>query len=129
VRHDGDDLVFDETFIHRAENMTDQNRIILFCDVERSMKNKFMTKLNRWASHNVVKGSATQNVEGERVGAINKAFSYLYEIHLVDVASRAGTAASIIRSDIRLRRYWCCWFSRQRFAEAAETTASGAGCS
>ncbi len=79
---DGEDFLFDETFIHRAENLTDKNRIILFCDVERPMKNSLMTQVNRWISNNVVKASATQNTDGERVGAINKAFGYIYEIHL-----------------------------------------------
>ena len=35
---DGEAVVFDETFIHYAENKTDQNRIILFADVERPMR-------------------------------------------------------------------------------------------
>ena len=58
----------DETFIHSAENTTDVNRIILFCDVERPMKYGFMTAINRWVSHHIVKASATQNMEGEDVG-------------------------------------------------------------
>jgi beta-hydroxylase len=82
VWRDGEDLVFDETFIHRAENMTDQTRIILFCDVERPMKFKFMTRLNRWVSQHIIKASATDNAEGERVGWLNRLFSYLYEVHL-----------------------------------------------
>ena len=32
---DGEDSLFDETYIHYAENTTDQTRI-LFCDVERA---------------------------------------------------------------------------------------------
>jgi beta-hydroxylase len=74
--------MFDETFIHRAENATDQNRIILFCDVERPMKYGFMTAINRWVSHHIVKASATQNMDGEHVGVLNKVFGGLYEIHL-----------------------------------------------
>ena len=35
---DGEAVMFDETFIHWAENKTDVNRIILFCDVERPLK-------------------------------------------------------------------------------------------
>ncbi|MEY9264153.1 beta-hydroxylase [Bradyrhizobium elkanii] len=35
VWRDGEAFMFDETFIHSAENKTDVNRIILFCDVER----------------------------------------------------------------------------------------------
>ena len=71
-----------ETFIHSAENATDVNRIILFCDVERPMKYRFMTAINRWVSHHIVKASATQNMEGEHVGVLNKVFGKLYEVHL-----------------------------------------------
>ena len=83
VWRDGQAFMFDETFIHRAENTTDVNRIILFCDVERPMKYGLLTAINRWVSHHIVKASATQNVDGEHVGALNKVFAWLYEIHLV----------------------------------------------
>jgi beta-hydroxylase len=83
VYHDGEDFLFDETFIHRAENATDQTRIILFCDVERPLRFQFMTTINRWVSNHIIKATATDNVEGERVGAINKVFGYLYEVHLL----------------------------------------------
>jgi beta-hydroxylase len=82
VWRDGQDFMFDETFIHRAENMTDQTRIILFCDVERPMTSKLMAKVNHWVSRKLVKASATENVEGERVGVLNKVFGHLYEVHL-----------------------------------------------
>jgi beta-hydroxylase len=82
VWRDGEAFMFDETFIHSAENATDVNRIILFCDVERPMKYGFMTAINRWVSHHIVRASATQNMEGEHVGALNKVFGKLYEIHL-----------------------------------------------
>ena len=81
--YDGQDLLFDETFIHYVKNDTDVTRIILFCDVERPLKTRFMRWLNRWVSVHIVKASTTQNVEGERVGGINKAFGYLYEVHLI----------------------------------------------
>ncbi|HYS49391.1 MAG TPA: aspartyl/asparaginyl beta-hydroxylase domain-containing protein, partial [Xanthobacteraceae bacterium] len=77
VWRDGEDFLFDETFIHRAENATDQTRIILFCDVERPMKYRFMTALNRWVSNHIIKGAATDNIEGERVGAINRFFTHV----------------------------------------------------
>jgi beta-hydroxylase len=83
VYHDGEDFLFDETFIHRAENATDVTRIILFCDVERPMRFQFMTAVNRWVSNHIIKVTATDNVEGERVGALNKVFGYLYEVHLL----------------------------------------------
>jgi beta-hydroxylase len=83
VYRDGHDFLFDETFIHRAENATDQTRIILFCDVERPLRFGFMTAINRWVSNNIIKATATENMEGERVGALNKVFGHLYEVHLV----------------------------------------------
>jgi beta-hydroxylase len=46
------------------------------------MKYGFMTAINRWVSHHIVKASATQNVDGEHVGVLNKVFGGLYEIHL-----------------------------------------------
>jgi beta-hydroxylase len=82
VWRDGEAFMFDETFIHRAENGTDVNRIILFCDVERPMKLGFMTAMNRWVSRHIVKASATQNMEGEHIGVLNKVFGKLYEVHL-----------------------------------------------
>ncbi len=45
---DGQSVVFDETYIHCAENKTDQNRIIFFADVERPMKVKWMERFNHW---------------------------------------------------------------------------------
>jgi beta-hydroxylase len=82
VWRDGEAFMFDETFIHSAENATDVTRIILFCDVERPMKYGVLASINRWVSHHIVKASATQNVEGEHVGALNKAFGGLYQLHL-----------------------------------------------
>jgi beta-hydroxylase len=44
---DGEAVMFDETFIHRAENKTDVTRVILFCDIERPLSSRIMTWLNR----------------------------------------------------------------------------------
>jgi beta-hydroxylase len=79
---DGEDLLFDETFIHYAENTTDQARIILFCDVERPLKTRFMRAVNRWVSRHIIKESATENEAGERVGVINKVFGHVYHVRL-----------------------------------------------
>ena len=69
---DGEAVMFDETFIHWAENKTSTTRIILFCDIERPLKSKLMTRVNRYVIENFVKITATQNVEGEPVGALNR---------------------------------------------------------
>jgi hypothetical protein len=34
----GEDLLFDETYLHYAENATSDDRIIRFCDVERPLR-------------------------------------------------------------------------------------------
>ena len=77
---DGEGIVFDETYIHKAMNETDQDRIILFCDLERPMRNGLARGFNRFLSRHVVSLTATKNVPGEHVGAFNRAFKYVYVI-------------------------------------------------
>ena len=74
---DGQDVLFDETFIHSAENKTDVTRIILFCDVERPLRTRWMAAFNRWVSRNIIRASATQNVETEQVGTFNRIYALL----------------------------------------------------
>jgi len=79
---DGEVMMFDETFIHHAENTTNHRRVILFCDIERPLYTAPMRWFNRAFARLVMTASATQNVEGEPVGAINRAFYYLYQLRL-----------------------------------------------
>jgi beta-hydroxylase len=72
---DGEDLLFDETFIHSAENKTDQTRIILFCDVVRPLRTRFMNAFNRFISRTVIRAASTQNTEAEPVGALNRVYA------------------------------------------------------
>ena len=74
---DGEDLLFDETFIHSAENATDKTRIILFCDVERPLHTRAMQALNRFISRTVIRAASTQNTETEPVGALNRIYAML----------------------------------------------------
>lgn len=83
---DGEAVMFDETFIHYAENTTDHQRVILFCDVERPLHFAPMRWLNRLFARLVMTASATQNVEGEPVGALNKFFYHAYKIRLAGKA-------------------------------------------
>ena len=101
VWRDGEAFMFDETFIHSAENTTDVNRIILFCDVERPMKYGFMTAINRWVSHHIVKASATQNMEGEHVGVLNKVFGKLYEVHLASRKVKEWNRRRLLRAEVQ----------------------------
>lgn len=80
---DGEDVMFDETYIHYAENETAQTRLILFCDVERPLSNPIIAAVNRWVSRHVIKASETQNVDGERIGLLNRIFGYVYRVRLL----------------------------------------------
>src|ERR1043166_1399203 len=42
---DGEGVLFDETYIHRAENNTELTRLILFCDVERPLRSRVVTAI------------------------------------------------------------------------------------
>jgi beta-hydroxylase len=79
---DGEAVMFDETYIHYAENTTQSQRVILFCDVERPLRTRTMTAINRWFARNVMKASATQNVEGEKIGVLNRLFGGFYQLRL-----------------------------------------------
>ena len=83
VWHDGKDVLFDETFIHEAHNDTDQQRIIFFADVHRSMRYKWIDGLNHWVSDHIIKHASSSNDDSEEVGAFNKAFEKLYSIRTV----------------------------------------------
>jgi beta-hydroxylase len=75
---DGQDVVFDETYIHSAKNDTDQFRIILFCDVTRPIRNRFVRAINHVMIRRVVKISAAQNREAEEIGILNGVSAYIY---------------------------------------------------
>jgi beta-hydroxylase len=75
---DGEDVVFDETFVHSARNDTDQSRVILFCDVERPLRTRAARAVNRFVIRHVVKVTASNNEDGERIGAANLVASSVY---------------------------------------------------
>ena len=74
--------MFDETFIHYAENTTDKNRIILFCDIERPMKYPWASAFNQWFSRTVMASASSPNGASDKTGGLNRAFTRLYKIRL-----------------------------------------------
>lgn len=80
---DGEGVVFDETYIHYAENQSGRNRIILFCDVERPMKYRWAQAINHWFGRHLVGAAASPNEAGDRTGGLNKVFKYIYSIRIV----------------------------------------------
>ena len=79
---DGEGVMFDETFIHYAENTTNKNRIILFCDVERPMQYRWAAAFNQWFSRTVMASASSPNDANDKVGGLNRAFTKLYKIRL-----------------------------------------------
>jgi len=77
---DGEDVVFDETYVHWAENRTDQTRVILFCDVERPLRTPLLRGLNRVVSRVLGQATASQNVATEEVGAVNRLYAFAHRI-------------------------------------------------
>jgi beta-hydroxylase len=74
---DGKDVVFDETYVHWAENRTDQTRVILFADVERPLKSRLMTGINKRVGAFMGSITASPNSDdgGEQVGFVNRMFA------------------------------------------------------
>ena len=75
---DGEAVMFDETFIHWAENKSNVDRLILFCDVERPLTNRLVARLNHWMERTFVRASQTENVPGDKVGLLNRIFGFAY---------------------------------------------------
>lgn len=80
---DGDDVIFDETYIHHAENKTEKDRLILFCDVERPVKTIFGRAWNSFFGWFVMASASSPNMGDDKTGNINKAFKYVYSIRRV----------------------------------------------
>jgi beta-hydroxylase len=73
---DGEDVMFDETYVHWVKNETEKTRVILFCDIERPLSSRLMTRINRWVSGLLGRATAPQNLDDERVGGINQAYAW-----------------------------------------------------
>jgi beta-hydroxylase len=70
---DGQGVIFDETFIHWAENTSGQDRVILFCDIERPLRFG-MGGINRWLGRTMMTAAASPNETGDQTGLVSKLF-------------------------------------------------------
>lgn len=86
---DGQAFMFDETYMHWAENRTEEGRIILFCDVERPLRYRWAQLLNRGFASLMGRATTTENVPGEKVGVINRLFDHLYSIRTAGLKLKA----------------------------------------
>jgi beta-hydroxylase len=71
---DGQGVIFDETFIHWAENTSGRDRVILFCDVERPLRFRWAQAVNRWLGRTMMTAAASPNETGDQTGLVSKLF-------------------------------------------------------
>ena len=69
---DGQGFVFDETYVHEAHNKTEQNRIILFVDIERPLMWGWAESFNRWFGRVIMTAASSPNSESDQTGWINR---------------------------------------------------------
>lgn len=75
---DGEEFIFDETYLHFAFNNSDQDRIILMCDIERPMT--LPGKIINFFYQSILKLSVVPNTSEDKKGLINTIFSTLSPI-------------------------------------------------
>ena len=80
---DGEAVMFDETYVHTAENLTEETRLILLCDIERPLTSRFVRWLNRRVGHVVVRAGASPNLEGDREGVLSTIASGVHRLQLI----------------------------------------------
>ncbi|HWE02726.1 MAG TPA: aspartyl/asparaginyl beta-hydroxylase domain-containing protein [Tepidisphaeraceae bacterium] len=80
---DGQDVLFDETYIHSVRNDTDEVRVILFCDVARPMRTGFARLINGFVINRLVKATSAQNASTEKIGVVNRVSKYVFGIREV----------------------------------------------
>lgn len=71
---DGQVVIFDESYIHWAMNGSESDRIILFCDIERPMRYRWMQGVNRWLGRTLMTAASSPNETGDQTGAVSKLF-------------------------------------------------------
>ena len=87
---DGQAVMFDETYIHWARNDADSDRIIRFCDIERPLRSRIMTRVNG----EVMQDSNTSDMifSTARIIAILSEFMTLEPGDLIATGTPSGVA-------------------------------------
>jgi beta-hydroxylase len=70
---DGEGFIFDETYLHYANNNADKTRIILMCDIERPMN--ILGKIVHFFYSAITRLTVVPNMEGDKRGFVNTVFS------------------------------------------------------
>ena len=78
---DGEDILFDETYLHEAYNNTNKTRVILFVDVERPMKYKFAEIINNLFGYFILKAAYSPNDKSDHMGILAYIHSKVSLLH------------------------------------------------
>jgi beta-hydroxylase len=68
VWRDGHAMLFDETYVHWADNGSDRSRLVLLCDVERPMRFRWAQAVNHWCGRMLAAGMDAPSSSGDRPG-------------------------------------------------------------
>ncbi|EKS70284.1 beta-hydroxylase [Burkholderia sp. SJ98] len=98
---DGEDVVFDETYMHHAANTTNDDRIILFCDIARPMRYYWTQSVINVVGSFLMRSAASPNEIGDRTGGLNRAFRYIYAVR------RAGKSLKAWNRTVYYVMKWC----------------------
>jgi len=96
---DGEELLFDQTYLHSAVNDTDVTRVILFCDVEKTQLRGFIKRLADWIDFRVV-ARLTGAKDNGKISWISRAYKPIFKIRSyvkVKVKRRSMVAYNIIK--------------------------------
>ena len=77
---DGEAVVFDETYVHWAENKTEEPRLILFVDFTRPLRTRVMRAFNQFLIDHVYGITASHNEADEKPGALNRFTPIIFSI-------------------------------------------------
>jgi beta-hydroxylase len=66
----GEDVLFDDTFIHEVKNESNDTRIILFCDIERKMKEPISTFIDKLIINLIAPLTNRSNKKQEKITKI-----------------------------------------------------------
>ena len=96
---DGEELLFDQTYLHSAVNNTDTVRVILFCDVEKTQLRGFVKPLADAVDYGVVSKFTGADDTGKR-SWISTAYMPIYKVRAyvkAKVKPRSLLAYNIIK--------------------------------
>lgn len=76
---DGEELLFDQTYLHSAVNNTDTVRVILFCDVEKTQLRGFVKPIADAVDYGIVSKFTGADDQGKR-SLISTAYMPIYKL-------------------------------------------------